>query len=139
MGFFFDIAHRFKQNVEVGKIMLHKSQTRCNVIDVVDFAKYFMEHFTEENITLSVGGKEEYTYYQMARIFFRAAGQKFCVSYTPKFIFNLIVKTSPQYGRGFLLYDRWSMTEDRVAEEHYGENSFEQYVYSLYGKAIEIE
>lgn len=139
VGFFFDIAHRMQTNVEMGKIMLHKSQTMCNVMDQRDFAKYLLEHMEDENVTLSVGGKEEYSYFSMARIFFRAAGIKFCVSYTPKFIFNLIVKTSPGYGRGYLQYDRWCMTEDRVAELHYGESSFEQYVYSLYGRDIEIQ
>ena len=138
VGFFFDMAHRFQTNVAVGKVMLHKSNTMCNVMDQRDFAKFVLEHMLDENVTLDVGGKEDYSYFSMARIFFRAAGEKLCVSYTPKFIFNLIVKTSPSYGRGFLEYDRWSMTEDRVAPLHYGESSFEQYVYDLYGKEIEI-
>jgi len=140
VGFFFEVAHRFQMNVEAGKVLLPKTKgpTKCNVVSTIDFANYVVEHLEDENVTLTVGGLEEYTYAEMARMFFRAKGYPIRFGFTPKFLFDLIVKMSPKFGQPFLLYDRWLITKSRVADEHYGTRSFEKYVYSLYGKDNEI-
>jgi len=140
VGFFYEVAHRLQMNIEAGKVLLPRNKTgaMCNVVSTIDFADYVLEHLEDENVTLTVGGLEEYSYHTMARMFFKAKGYPVRFGMTPQFLFDLIVKTSPAYGRPFLLYDRWLITENRVAEEHYGVRSFEKYVYALYGKSNEL-
>jgi len=82
-GYFYDTAHIFQPKVEEGKVTLLKTKEpiRCNVIDTRDFADYIVEHMTDDNKEYDVGGRETYTYEEIAKMFFKAAGKKPQISF----------------------------------------------------------
>ena len=135
-GYFYDTAHIFQPKVEEGKVTLLKTKKtiRCNVIDTRDFADFIVNHMTDENKEYNVGGKETYTYEEIAKMFFAAAGKEPVIKFAPVFLFDLIIKMSPKWKRGVIMFGKWTMTEDMVADVEYGERSFSAYIKEIYEK-----
>lgn len=139
-GYFYDTAHIFQPKVEKGKVTLLKTKEpiRCNVIDTRDFADFIVKHMADENKEYNVGGKEIYTYEEIARMFFEAAGKEPKISFTPPFMFDLIIKMAPEWKRGVIMFGKWTMTEDMVADVQYGEHSFKEYIKEIYAKGLKF-
>jgi len=139
-GYFYDTAHIFQPKVEAGKVTLLKTKTpvRCNVIDTRDFADFIVQHMADDNKEYNVGGKEIYTYEEIAKMFFAAAGKKPKISYAPQFIFNLIIKKAPEWKKGVIMFGKWTMTEDMVADVEYGDRSFAAYIKEIYEKGLKF-
>lgn len=139
-GYFYDTAHIFQPKVEAGKVTLLKTKEpiRCNVIDTRDFADFIVQHMTDENKDYDVGGKEIYTYEEIAKMFFAAAGKEPVIKFAPPFLFDLIIKMSPKWKRGVIMFGKWTMTEDMVASVQYGERSFASYIKEIYEKGMKF-
>lgn len=139
-GYFYDTAHIFQPKVEAGKVTLLKTKEpiKCNVIDTVDFADYIVEHMCDENKEYDVGGTEEYTYEEIAKMFFAAAGKEPVIKFAPVFLFDLIIAMSPKWKRGVIKFGKWTMTEDMVAEVHTGKGSFAEYIKEIYAKGLKF-
>jgi len=134
-GYFYDTAHIFQPKVEAGKVTLLKTKTpiRCNVIHTPDFAEFIVKHMTDENKAYDVGGKEIYTYEEIARMFFAAAGKEPKISYAPAFLFDIIANLPKnKWKKGVIQFGKWTMTEDMVAYTQYGDYSFAQFIKDTY-------
>lgn len=91
-GYFYDIAHIFEPMVEKGEVtLLGKKDVSANVIDTSDFALYIIEHMSDKNVTYDVGGKETYTYEEIAKLFFEAAGKTPVIKRAPVFLFDMLI------------------------------------------------
>ena len=139
-GYFYDTAHIFQPKVEAGKVTLLKTKTpvKCNVIDTRDFADFIVEHMTDENKEYNVGGHEIYTYEEIAKMFFEAAGKEPVISYTPAFMFDLIILMAPKWKKGVIQFGKWTMTEDMVADTMTGQYSFKEYIKEIYEKGLKF-
>lgn len=139
-GYFYDIAHIFQPKVNAGKVMLLKTPKpiRCNVIDTRDFADYITAHMCDENRAYDVGGTEEYSYEEIAKLFFAAAGKTPVIKFVPSILFDLIVILSPKWKRGVIQFGKWTMTEDMVAEVHTGQRSFAAFIREIYEKGLKF-
>ncbi len=139
-GYFYDVAHIFQPKVEKGKVTLLKTKTpvKCNVIDTTDFGDYIVEHMCDENKEYDVGGTETYTYEEIAKMFFAAAGKEPNISYVPAFMFDLIEMMAPKWKRGVIKFGKWTMTEDMVAEVHTGKLSFSEWIKDVYAKGLKF-
>ncbi len=135
-GYFYDTAHIFQPKVEAGKVTLLKTKTpvKCNVIDTRDFADYIVEHMTDDKKEYDVGGTEIYTYEEIAKMFFAAAGKEPVIKFAPPFLFDLIVAMSPKWKKGVIKFGKWTMTEDMVASVKTGKRSFAAYIKEIYEK-----
>ena len=69
-GYFYDIAKVFRPYVEKGEMQLLKNYggVKANVVDCPDFAAFIVEHMNDTNKTYHVGGKETYSYEEMAKM-----------------------------------------------------------------------
>ena len=139
-GYFYDVAHIFQPKVEAGKVTLLKTKepVRCNVIDTRDFADYIVAHMTDDNRAYDVGGTEIYTYEEIAKMFFAAAGKEPKISYTPAFMFDLIIAMAPKWKKGVIRFGKWTMTEDMVADVKTGERSFAAWIREIYEKGLKF-
>ena len=72
-GYFYDIAKVFKPYVDKGEMQLLKGYggVKANVVDCADFAAFIAAHMLDANVTYDVGGRETYTYLEMAELCFR--------------------------------------------------------------------
>lgn len=138
-GYFYDIAHIFMPMVEKGKVtLLGRKDYPVNVIDTPDLAAFIVEKIPEqENNTYSVGGKEIYTYKEIGKMFFDAAGKKTKISRAPVFLFNMLIKAGAKKKDGseaIIRFSKWTLTHEMVGDVKYGDASFKEYVASLYKK-----
>ncbi len=138
-GYFYDIAHVFMPMIEKGKVTLlgHKDYP-VNVIDTPDLASFIIEKVGQEgNSWDEIGGKEVYTYKEIATMFFTAAGKKVKISRAPVFLFDLIIKKASKKNDGseaIIRFSKWTLTHAMEGSTKYGENSFKEYINSLYKK-----
>ena len=74
-GYFYDIAKVFKPYIDKGEMQLLKGYhgVKANVVDCPDFAAFIAEHMMDTNAIYEVGGKETYTYEEMAKLCFPSA------------------------------------------------------------------
>ena len=91
-GYFYDIAKVFKPYVDKGEMQLLKGyhNVKANVVDCPDFAKFIVEHMDDENVTYNVGGKETYSYEEMAKMCFRAANKPVIIKDSPGWMFSIL-------------------------------------------------
>lgn len=138
-GYFYDIAHVYMPMIEKGEVSVLDKQVKANVIDTTDLADYITDHMTDpENKITSVGGTEVYTYEEIAKMFFDAAGKPCVIKEAPVFVFRMLyfINKIKKTGRAAVIkFGEWTMVESMVAEDvHYGKLSFKDYIYSLYKK-----
>ena len=137
-GYFYDIAKVFMPMIEKGKVTLlgHKDFP-CNVIDTTDLADFIVKHIEDDGKTYSIGGKESYTYKQIAEMFFAAAGKPCKISRAPAFLFDLPAKKAKKEGgnkEALIRFSKWTLTHDLVGDTMYGNLSFAEYIKSRYPK-----
>ena len=132
-GYFYDIAKVFMPMVEKGEVQLlkMKKDPSCNVVDTTDFADFILETMCDENQTYNVGGKETYTYRQIAAMFFRANGVKGRVRTLPPVAMSILAclpKIRKEGKRDVILFSKFTMTHDCVGDTQIGEKSFKAYI-----------
>lgn len=133
-GYFYDIAKVFKPYVEKGEMQLLKGygDIKANVVDCADFAQFIVDHMNDEgNPIYEVGGKETYSYQQMADMCFKAAGKPTKIKYSPAWMFDILAnlpKIKKQGKHDIILFSKWTLTHDLVGKDETGEQSFAEYV-----------
>lgn len=131
-GYFYDIAKVFKPMIEKGEVtLLGKKPVSANVIDTTDLADFMLLHLNDKNVTYDIGGTETYTYEQIARMFFAAAGKEPVIRHAPPFLFDVLAfinKLKKNGKEAILRFSKWTLTESMVAEHRFGRLSFKEYI-----------
>ena len=137
-GYFYDIAKVFKPYVDKGEMQLLKGyhNVKANVVDCPDFAKFIVEHMDDENVTYNVGGKETYTYEEMAKMCFRAANKPVIIKDSPVWMFSILAnlpKIKKEGKHDIIMFSKWTLSHDLVGDTKVGEASFAEYVKDYFG------
>ena len=137
-GYFYDIINVFRPMIEKGKVsLLGKKPVKANVIDTTDLADFIVHHLSENNTTYDIGGKEVYTYEEMARMCSEAAGKPVKIRYYPAWIFDVLATVNGIADNGkepVIRFSKWTLTHDMVGDVKYGEKSFAAYVKESFTK-----
>lgn len=137
-GYFYDIAKVFMPMIEKGQVtLLGKQDVHANVIDTPDFADFIVRHLEDENCTYDVGGRETYSYEEMAKMFFAAAGKPAVIKRAPVFLFDVLALVNHWKKNGkeaIIRFSKWTLTHDLVGKDTWGEHSFRAYIESCYKK-----
>ncbi|MBQ8068978.1 MAG: NAD(P)H-binding protein [Solobacterium sp.] len=137
-GYFYDIAKVFKPYVDKGEMQLLKGYhgVKANVVDCPDFAKFIVAHMNDTNKTYEVGGKETYTYEEMAKMCFRAAGKPVIIKDSPIWMFGLLAnlpKIKKEGKHDIILFSKWTLSHDLVGKDVTGDASFAEYIKEYFG------
>ena len=137
-GYFYDIAKVFKPYVDKGEMQLLKGfgGVKANVIDCPDFAQFIIDTMNETNITYNVGGKETYTYEEMAKLCFDAAKKPLKIKWQPKWMFDILANLPMIKKAGkhdIILFSKWTLSHDLVGDTMVGEGSFKKYLNEYFG------
>lgn len=137
-GYFYDIAKVFKPYVDNGEMRLLKGYhgVKANVVDCPDFAGFIVEHMEDKNRIYEVGGKETYTYEQMARMCFEAAGKPLKIKDSPAWMFGILAnlpKIKKAGKHNIILFSKWTLSHDLVGKDKVGESSFAEYIKAYFG------
>ena len=137
-GYFYDIVKVFRPYVEKGEMQLLKGyhDIKANVVDCPDFAKFIVEHMNDTNAIYEVGGKETYTYEEMAKMCFRAAGKPTVIKDSPIWMFSLLANLpmiKKQGKHDIILFSKWTLSHDLVGKDETGDASFAEYVKEAFG------
>lgn len=131
-GYFYDIAKVFKPMIEKGEVtLLGKKPVSANVIDTTDLADFILLHLQDKNVIYDIGGTETYTYEEIARMFFAAAGKEPVIKKAPAFLFDILAfvnKLKKNGKEAILRFSKWTLTESMVADHKYGKLSFKEYI-----------
>ncbi len=136
-GYFYDIAKVFKPYVDNGEMKLLKGYgyVKANVVDCPDFAEFIVKSMLDDNKLYNVGGKETYSYMQMAKMCFDAADKALLVSWSPKWMFGLLANMLKKQGKhDIILFSQWSLSHDLVGDTIVGKGSFKEYVSKYFAK-----
>lgn len=137
-GYFYDIVKVFKPMVEKGEVtLLGKDPVHANVISTEDFADFIVKHMEDENMMYNVGGKETYSYEEIANMCFAAAGKEPVIKRAPAFLFDVLAfvnKLKKNGKEAILRFSKWTLTEEMVGDTVHGEMSFKQYIEESFGK-----
>ncbi len=138
-GYFYDIAKVFKPYVDNGEMQLLKGygKVRANVVDCPDFAAFIIAHMNDTNVTYNVGGKETYTYEEMAAMCFEAAGKPLKIKWAPIWLFGILAnlpKIKKAGKHDIILFSKWTLSHDLVGDTTTGEGSFAEYIKKYFGK-----
>ena len=137
-GYFYDIAKVIKPYVDKGEMQLLKGYhgVKANVVDCPDFAKFIVEHMDDTNVSYNVGGKETYTYEEMAKMCFRAAGKPVIIKDSPIWMFSILAnlpKIKKEGKHDIILFSKWTLSHDLVGDTKIGEASFAEYIKEYFG------
>ena len=137
-GYFYDIAKVFKPYVDKGEMQLLKGyhDVRANVVDCPDFAAFIVEHMEDTNALYEVGGKETYTYEEMAKMCFKAAGKPTIIKDSPIWMFSLLAnlpKIKKEGKKDIILFSKWTLSHDLVGKDVTGDASFAEYIREYFG------
>lgn len=132
-GYFYDIAKVFKPYVEKGEMQLLKGygNVKANVVDCADFARFIVDHMCDENVTYNVGGKETYSYIEMAEMCFKAANKPVKIKWAPIWLFGILAnlpKIKKAGKHDIILFSKWTLSHDLVGDTEIGEKSFKEYI-----------
>jgi len=138
-GYFYDIAKVFKPYIDKGEMQLLKGYggVKANVVDCPDFAAFILEHMNDTNVTYNVGGKETYTYLEMADMCFAAAGKPVKIKWAPIWLFGILAnlpKIKKAGKHDIILFSKWTLSHDLVGDTVTGDKSFAAYIKSYFGK-----
>ena len=138
-GYFYDIAKVFKPYIDKGEMQLLKGYggVKANVVDCPDFAQFIVEHMCDTNVTYNVGGKETYTYEEMAQMCFDAAGKPMKIKWAPIWLFGILAnlpKIKKAGKHDIILFSKWTLSHDLVGDTCIGDKSFAQYLKVYFGK-----
>ena len=137
-GYFYDIAKVFKPYVDKGEMQLLKGyhDVKANVVDCPDFAQFIIDHMEDTNVTYEVGGKETYTYEEMAKMCFRAAGKPVIIKDSPIWMFSMLAnlpKIKKEGKHDIILFSKWTLSHDLVGKDVTGDASFAEYIKEYFG------
>ena len=137
-GYFYDIAKVFKPYVDKGEMQLLKGygSVKANVVDCPDFAKFIVDTMNDVNAVYNVGGKETYTYEEMAQMCFDAAGKPLKIKWAPIWLFGVLAnlpKIKKAGKHDIILFSKWTLSHDLVGDTEVGEGSFKKYLNSYFG------
>ena len=137
-GYFYDICKVFKPYVDKGEMQLLKGfgGVKANVVDCPDFAQFIVDHMCDTNVTYNVGGKETYTYEEMAKLCFDAAGKPLKIKWAPVWLFGILAnlpKIKKAGKHDIILFSKWTLSHDLVGDTVVGEKSFAEYIKSYFG------
>ena len=138
-GYFYDIAKVFKPYVDKGEMQLLKGYhgVKANVVDCPDFARFIVDHLDDTNVTYNVGGKETYTYEEMAKMCFRAAGKPVIIKDSPIWMFSILAnlpKIKKEGKHDIIMFSKWTLSHDLVGDTEVGEASFAEYIKEYFGR-----
>ena len=138
-GYFYDIAKVFKPYVDKGEMQLLKGygEVKANVVDCPDFAQFIVDHMCDTNVTYNVGGKETYTYIEMAKMCFDAAGKPMKIKWAPIWLFGVLAnlpKIKKAGKHDIILFSKWTLSHDLVGDTCIGDKSFAEYLKVYFGK-----
>lgn len=138
-GYFYDIAKVFKPYVDKGEMQLLKGygNVKANVVDCPDFAAFIVEHMNDSNATYNVGGKETYTYEEMAAMCFEAADKPLKIKWAPIWLFSVLAnlpKIKKAGKHDIILFSKWTLSHNLVGDTCTGDKSFKEYIKSYFGK-----
>ena len=137
-GYFYDIIKVFRPMIEKGKVtLLGKEPVYANIVSTEDFAKFIVDHMTDENVTYSVGGKEKYSYEEIARMCFEAAGKEPVIKRASPGIFDMLAwinKIKKNGKEAIIKFSKWTLTNDMVGDTVAGDMSFAEYIKKSFTK-----
>ena len=138
-GYFYDIAKVFKPYIDKGEMQLLKGYggVKANVVDCPDFAQFIVDHMCDTNVTYNVGGKETYTYEEMAQMCFDAAGKPLKIKWAPIWLFGILAnlpKIKKAGKHDIILFSKWTLSHDLVGDTCIGDKSFAEYLKVYFGK-----
>ena len=137
-GYFYDIAKVFMPMIEKGSVsLLGKEDAHANVIDTTDLAEFIVLHMNDVNTTYDIGGKETYSYEEIATMFFEAAGKEVVIKRAPVFLFDVLAfinKLKKNGKEAIIRFSKWTLTNELVGKDVYGDKSFKEYIKSCYNK-----
>ena len=137
-GYFYDIAKVFMPMIEKGKVtLLGNKPVHCNVVDTPDFADFIVEHMCDNGKVYNVGGKETWSYEELARMFFAAAGKEPNISRVPAALFDVLAWVNKKKKNGkeaIIRFSKWTLTEEMVGDTVVGDASFAEYIKNCYKK-----
>ncbi|MCQ2742406.1 MAG: SDR family oxidoreductase [Bacilli bacterium] len=137
-GYFYDIVKVFKPMIEKGSVsLLGKKPVSANVVHTTDFAEFIVDTMLEENKLYNVGGKETYTYEEIANMCFEAAGKTPVIKRAPAWLFSVLANLPKNKKNGkwaVIKFGRFTMTKSMVGDTTIGESSFSQYIKDSFKK-----
>ncbi len=137
-GYFYDIVKVFKPMIEKGEVtLLGKKPVHANVISTEDFADFIVLHMLDENKTYDIGGKETYSYEEIANLCFAAAGKEPVIKRAPAFLFDVLAfvnKLKKNGKEAILKFSKWTLTEEMVGSTIHGDMSFAEYIKESFKK-----
>ena len=138
-GYFYDIAKVFKPYVDKGEMQLLKGygSVKANVVDCPDFAAFIIDRMNDVNAVYNVGGKETYTYEEMAAMCFEAAGKPLAIKWAPIWLFGVLAnlpKIKKAGKHDIILFSKWTLSHDLVGDTEVGEASFGEYIKNYFEK-----
>lgn len=137
-GYFYDIAKVFMPMIEKGSVsLLGKEDTHANVIDTTDLAEFIVLHMNDINTSYDIGGKETYSYEEIAAMFFEAAGKEVIIKRAPVVLFDVLAfinKLKKNGKEAIIRFSKWTLTNELVGKDVYGDKSFKEYIKSCYNK-----
>ncbi len=138
-GYFYDIAKVFKPYVDKGEMQLLKGygKVSANVVDCPDLARFIVDHMNDTNATYNVGGKETYTYEEMAAMCFEAAEKPLKIKWAPIWLFSILAnlpKIKKAGKHDIILFSKWTLSHNLVGDTCTGDASFKEYLYNYFKK-----
>ena len=135
-GYFYDIAKVFMPMIEKGKVtLLGKDPVYANVVDTPDFAEFIVAHMLDHEKTYDIGGKETYSYEEIAKLFFEAAGKTPVIKRAPAWLFDVLAAANKNKKNGkeaVIRFSKWTLTHDMVGDTVIGDASFAEYIRKCY-------
>ena len=137
-GYFYDIVKVFRPMIENGKVtLLGKKPVHANVVDTPDFADFIVGHMLDKNKTYDVGGKETWSYEEIANMCFEAAGKTPVIKRAPAWLFDVLgslPKNKKNGKQAILKFSKWTLTEEMVGDTKVGDSSFKKYIFDSFKK-----
>ena len=122
--------------VEKGEVtLLGKKPYHANVVDTPDFAAFIVDHMCDDKQIYEVGGKESWTYEEIAKMCFDAAGKPAVIKRAPKFLFSLLANAAKKKKNGkeaIIRFSKWTLTNEMVGSTKVGDASFKEYIYKSF-------
>jgi uncharacterized protein YbjT (DUF2867 family) len=137
-GYFYDIVKVFRPMIEKGEVtLLGNKPVHANVISTEDFGEFIVKSMLDDNKCYNVGGKETYSYEEIANMCFEAAGKTPVIKRAPAWLFDVLAfvnKLKKNGKEAILRFSKWTLTEEMVGDTVYGDMSFKQYIKESFAK-----
>lgn len=137
-GYFYDIVKVFRPMIEKGEVtLLGEKAVHANVVSTEEFGAFIVDHLKDNNTMYDVGGKETYSYEEIANMCFEAAGKEPVIKRAPAMLFDVLAfinKFKKNGKEAILKFSKWTLTEEMVGDTHVGQMSFKQYIFDSFKK-----